>query len=86
MIGVVDKGRVGALVLLDLFAAFNTVDRPLRLDYGDEGTVWSSQECSQVGERLPQRQVGSNCSLWKGQFWRRDAAGSASHRDQYSAR
>jgi len=46
---------------------------PLHLDYDDEGTVWNRWKCSRMGDRLPQWQE-SNCLLWKGQFWRRNAA------------
>ena len=46
---------------------------PLHLDYGDEGTVWNRWKCSRMGDRLPQWQE-SNCLLWKGQFWRCNAA------------
>ena len=52
MIGVVDKGRISAFVLLNLSETFDTVNQ-LHLEYGDEGTVWSRQKCSRMGDRLP---------------------------------
>ena len=38
MIGAIDQGHIGALVLLDLYAAFDTVDHQILAMFYDDGS------------------------------------------------